>query len=262
MNKNSFLTFTIDMAKEAGHVLMQHYGKISTINKKSSDIDLVTIADTQSEQLIITKIQKYYPNHYIISEESDHKKIDSDYCWIIDPLDGTTNYVHSLPIFSVSIALQYKNETIIGVVYNPAVDKCFYAEKNNGAFLNNNKINVTSCDTLSESLLVTGFPYIHDERYKKGFALFEELYGQTQGVRRLGAASLDLCFVAMGRFEAFWEFSLQSWDICAGDLIVREANGKTSDWDNSHLPLDGSRILATNGHIHKEMIGILSKNMF
>ena len=157
MDKNDLLTFTINMAKDAGSILMQHFGKISTINRKSSDIDLVTIADTQSEQFIINKIKKYFPEHHIISEESNQEKIDSDYCWIIDPLDGTTNYVHNLPIFAVSIGLQYKNTTIIGVVYNPAADKCFYAEKNKGASLNGEKIIVTSCNTLSNSLLVTGF---------------------------------------------------------------------------------------------------------
>ncbi len=256
----NMLNFAIDTAKEAGSILMKHFGKISTYNKKSSDIDLVTIADTQSEKYIIDKIKSTFPKHDIIAEESDLINNSSKYRWVVDPLDGTTNFIHNLPIFAVSIGLQYNKETIIGVVYNPAVDKCFYAEKNKGAKLNSEYINVSSTNTLSKSLLVTGFPYIHDARYEKGFDLFKKFYSKTQGVRRLGAAALDFCFVAMGRFEGFWEFGLQPWDVCAGEIIVKEAGGKTSDWDNSPTPFSGERILASNGHIHSNMLEILPNN--
>ena len=262
MNHSGILGFAIETSKQAGNILMQHFGKISHVERKTTDIDLVTIADTESEALILEKIKTTYPQHHIIAEESDLTKGDSDYKWVIDPLDGTTNFVHSLPIFAVSIGLQYKEETILGVVYNPAAHKCFWAEKDSGAFLNNKPIHITSTNTLGDSLLVTGFPYIHDDRFEKGFDLFKELYGKTQGIRRLGAAALDFCFVAMGRFDGFWEFGLEPWDVCAGGLIVKEAGGKVSDWDGSPMPFSGNRILATNGHIHGEMLEVLGKELF
>ena len=262
MTQKEMLQFALEVAKEAGDILMQHFGNISSYKKKSSAIDLVTIADTQSEAFIINKIKSQFPDHDIITEESDIKQKGSNYRWVIDPLDGTTNFVHNLPIFAVSIGLQFKKETIVAVVYNPAANKCFWADKNGGSFLNNDPINIISSKTLSESLLVTGFPYEKDERWDKGFILFKELYGMTQGVRRLGAAALDFCFIAMGRFEGFWEFGLQPWDICAGALIVEEAGGKVSDWDGSPMPFSGHRILATNGYIHDEMLEILRKDLF
>ncbi|MBC8256059.1 MAG: inositol monophosphatase [Candidatus Marinimicrobia bacterium] len=255
------LNFAIDTAKGAGSILMEHFGHISSYKHKSTPIDLLTIADIQSEEFIINEIKTTFPDHHIIAEESAIIDNKSDYRWVIDPLDGTTNFVHNLPIFAVSIGLQYKEETIVAVVYNPAADKCFWAEKNGGAFLNGIAIQTTLTNTLSSSLLVTGFPYSHDDRWNKGFDLFKALYGKTQGVRRLGAAALDFCFVAMGRFEGFWEFGLQPWDVCAGALIVQEAGGKVSDWDSSPMPFSGNRVLATNSHIHKELLELLSEDL-
>ena len=255
------LEFAKLTAKQAGSILIQHFGKISSIESKSTDIDLLTIADTESEAFILENIRSTYPDHHIIAEESKLTEGCSDYRWVIDPLDGTTNFVHNLPIFAVSIGLQYKEKTILGVVYNPAAYKCFWAEKNSGAFLNDKPIYITSTNTLSNSLLVTGFPYIHDEKYENSFTLFKKLYGKTQGIRRLGAAALDFCFVAMGRFEGFWEFGLQPWDVCAGALILEEAGGLVTDWDGSPMPFSGKRILATNDHIHTEMRKILEKEL-
>ena len=262
MTHSGILDFAIETAKHAGSILMQHFGKISSVDRKSTDVDLLTIADTESEAYILNRIKTTYPQHHIIAEESNLTKGNSDYMWVIDPLDGTTNFVHNLPIFAVSIGLQYQEETILGVVYNPAAHKCFWAEKNGGAFLNDKPILITSTYTLCDSLLVTGFPYIHDDRYEKCFDLFKEMYGKTQGIRRLGAAALDYCFVAMGRFDGFWEFGLQPWDVCAGALIHTEAGGRVSDWDGSPMPFSGTRILATNGHIHDEMMDILHNNIF
>ena len=262
MKNTHFLEFAKKTAKEAGIILMKHYGNIASIKRKSTDIDLLTIADTESEIFILEKIKSTYPDHHIIAEESSITKKNSKYRWVIDPLDGTTNFVHNLPIFAVSIGLQFNEDTILGVVYNPVADRCFFAEKNGGSFLNGKPIHITSTITLSDSLLVTGFPYIHDDNWERGFALFKELYGKTQGIRRLGAAALDFCFVAMGRFEGFWEFGLQPWDVCAGTLILKEAGGKVSDWDGSPFPFSGERILATNGHIHMEMMQTLGKELF
>lgn len=263
INKSEFLSFAIKIAKEAGKIHMKYFGSISSLEKKSTNIDLVTKADLESEQYIIKKINKKYPSHSILAEESGYTYKDNQYQWVIDPLDGTTNFSHKLPIFSVSIGLVEKGiGTICGVVHNAAADKCFYAERNKGAFLNNRPIEVTSSNTLSETLLATGFPYLHDKRYDLSFKIFKEFYDSTRGIRRLGAASLDLCFVAMGRFDGFYEFELKEWDICAGSLIVSESGGKVSDWDNSKLPKNGIRIVATNGKIHKKMVDILSRKKY
>ena len=262
MNQTKMLEFAMITAKGAGAILMEHFGQISSYEHKSTPIDLLTIADIQSETFILKEITKTFPDHHIIAEESTIVDNNSDYRWVIDPLDGTTNFVHNLPIFAVSIGLQYKDETIVGVIYNPSADKCFWAEKNGGAFLNGKPIRITSTNTLSNSLLVTGFPYSHDERWQKGFDLFKQVYGKTQGVRRLGAAALDFCFVAMGRFDGFWEFGLQPWDVCAGALILEKAGGKVSDWDNSPMSFSGDRVLATNGFIHEEMKEILENDLF
>jgi myo-inositol-1(or 4)-monophosphatase len=262
-NQSDFLTFAIGLAKEAGKIQMEYFGNISTIEKKSTNIDLVTIADKKSEKYIIDGINKRYPNHSILSEEIGNIDNNSDYLWIIDPLDGTTNFTHNLPIYSVSIGLVKNNKTTIcGVVYNPAADKCFYAEKDKGAYLNDKKINVTSSNTLSDSLIVTGFPYLHDKRYDISFNIFKDFYDRTRGLRRLGAASLDLCFVAMGRFDGYYEYSLKPWDICAGSLIARESGARVTDWDNGLLPENGSRILASNGKIHDMMVKILTKEEY
>jgi len=257
-NYSQYLDFTKELAFEAGKVLNDHFGNIKSINKKTASIDLVTEADLHSEKILINKILKKYPNHTIITEESHLIDKKSDFRWVIDPLDGTTNFVHNLPIFAVSIGLQYKEKTILGVVYNPAADKMFYASMNNGAYLNEKSINISSSNTLSDSLIVTGFPYLHDKKWDISFDIFKTIYSKTRGIRRLGAAALDLCFVAMGRFEGFYEFNLKPWDICAGSIIAQEAGAKVTDWNNKELPFLGERILATNGKIHNEMVNILT----
>ena len=242
---------------------MKYFGNITSLEKKSTNIDLVTKADIESEKYIIKQINKRFPYHSILAEESGNNSNNSEYLWIIDPLDGTTNFTHNLPIFAVSIGLVKKNiGTICAVVYNPAADKCFYAEHKKGAYLNKKVIKCTSSNTLSNSLLATGFPYLHDDRYDLSFEIFKEFYDRTRGVRRLGAASLDLCFVAMGRFDGYYEYELKAWDICAGSLIAIEAGAKVTDWDNSKLPIDGSRILATNGLIHDEMVNVLDQDKY
>ena len=262
-NPSVFLKFAIEVAKKAGKIQMSHFGNISSLEKKSTNIDLLTKADLESEQYIIKKIIKKFPDHSILSEEAGNISRNSQFLWIIDPLDGTTNFAHKLPIFAVSIALINKNKnTICGVVYNPAADKCFYAEHGKGSFLNGKPIRCTINDKLSNSLLVTGFPYAHDKKYDISFKLFKDFYDRTRGMRRLGAASLDLCFVGMGRFDGYYEFSLKPWDICAGALIASEAGGKVTDWDNSKLPFDGSRILATNRLIHEKMIKVFKNKKY
>ena len=263
MTTNSeYLDFALDTAIEAGNILNNFFGNISSAKTKSTDIDLLTEADLASEKYIINKINTYFPNHSILSEEKNSILKKSDFCWIIDPLDGTTNFFHNLPIFSVSIGLQYKSETIIGVVNNPAVKKVFYASVDNGAFMNNQQIKPSKTEFLKQTLLATGFPYEHDDKWELSYDIFKEFYNRIQGIRRLGAASLDLCFVAMGRFDGYYEFNLLPWDICAGELIVRESGGKISDWDGSKIVNMGQRILATNGLIHQQMIEVLSQKKY
>ena len=262
-SKSDLLQFAIKTAKKAGEIHMSYFGNISSLEKKSTNIDLLTNADKESEKYIIDQIQKYFPSHSILSEEQQEINNNSEYTWVIDPLDGTTNFVHQLPIFSCSIGLKKDNQTVLGTVYNPAADKCFYAEQGKGAFLNEKQIYVTSSKALSDCLLTTGFPYIHDEKYDLLFNIFKEFYDTTRGMRRLGAASLDLCFVAMGRFDGFYEYGLKPWDVCAGEIILKEAGGLITDWNglNEH-PDDCSRILTSNSYIHEEMSRILSKQVY
>ena len=211
---SEYLKFAINIAKKAGEIQMSYFGKISSLEKKSTNIDLLTQADIKSEEYLINQIQATYPEHSILSEEIGDLSTDSEYLWVIDPLDGTTNFTHNLPIFAVSIGLIKKGkQALCAVVYNPAANKCFYAEQNKGSFLDGTKLKCTSSNTLSDSLLVTGFPYLHDSKYNLSFELFKEFYDRTRGLRRLGAASLDLCFVAMGRFDGYYEYSLMPWDI-------------------------------------------------
>ena len=263
MNSSSeLLNFIRPICLEAGKILNKSFGEIQYIKDKSTAIDLCTNADIESERFITKSILKKYPTHSIVAEEGSDNKTKSDYKWVIDPLDGTTNYVHNLPIFSVSIGLQYKNETILGIVYNPAADKLFYATKNEGAFLNNEPIKTSSSKALSECILATGFPYTHDKYYDASFSIFKDFYDKTQGLRRLGVASLDLCFVAMGRFDGFYEFNLKPWDVCAGAIIASEAGAICSDWNNSLIPFSGSRILCSNPYIHKEMLTVLNNKKY
>ena len=263
-NTSSFLQFALHIAREAGRIQMSYFGNISEVEKKSTNIDLLTKADLESEKYIIDHIRKEFPKHSILSEESGKLSTKSKYLWVIDPLDGTTNFAHNLPIFSISIGLVDRDiGTICAVVYNPAADKCFYAEKNKGAFLNEKAIKCTSSKALSDSLLATGFPYEHNREYDMLFDIFKDFYDQTRGLRRLGAASLDLCFVAMGRFDGFYEYGLKFWDICAGVLIVEEAGGVATDWDGvNKIPSDSSRVLAANKYIHSDMSKVLMKKQY
>ena len=258
----TYLAFAQNTALEAGKLLMSYYGEIYETHTKSNKVDLLTTADIKADQLICQIINKKYPKHNILTEESGLKKSkNNEFTWIIDPLDGTTNFIHSLPIFSVSIALEYNKETIIGVVYNPAAKKLFYAAKHCGAYLNNKPIIVSETKKLENSLLVTGFPYKQDAMWNKSFDLFKEFYSKTQGIRRLGSASLDYCFVAMGRFDGFYEFNLNPWDILAGQLIVNESRGRATNWNNKNSKR-GKRILATNNLIHNEMLNILNQSNY
>ena len=260
MNLREIEEFSIALAKGSGDILRKYFGKIENISTKSTGIDLVTIADLESEKYITDAINSRFPDHDIIAEEGENTKAGSRYRWVIDPLDGTTNFVHNIPIFAISIAFQIDGKTSVAAIYNPGADKMFSAVLGAGAKLNGETIKCTSTNTLSESLLVTGFPYVHDTMYDRLFDIFKQFYDASQGVRRFGAAALDLCFVAMGRFEGFYEFGLKEWDIAAGTLILTESGGTISDWDGSECPSSGVRVLATNGGVHSSMIKVLSQH--
>lgn len=252
------LNFAIETARAAGQILLEKYGRKINISKKG-DINLVTEADLASEKLIIERIRTHFPKHSILAEESGEAVViggENKFKWIIDPLDGTTNFAHGYPAFCVNIALEHEGEIIIGVTYDPTRNEMFSAEKGNGAFLNNRQIRVSETEKLSESLLVTGFPYNFKEkenfaRHLTDFLLF------SRGVRRDGSAAIDMAYVACGRFDGFWEEGLNPWDVAAGKLLIEEAGGIVSYYDNSPFSIYSPPILASNGLIHNEMSNIL-----
>jgi myo-inositol-1(or 4)-monophosphatase len=243
-------------AYRAGRVLNDRFGKITRISKKGA-IDLVTEADLESEQAIIATIKEVFPEHAILAEESGLLDQPGRYRWIIDPLDGTTNFAHNLGLYSISIAFLEDSEILVGLVFVPSTGELFLAQKGQGARLNNTPLHVSTTERLNESLLVTGFPYNAPERIDTLLIRFKRCIMASQGVRRLGSAAIDLCYVAAGRFEGFWEEGLKPWDMAAGILIVTEAGGCITDFENQPFHLDDQRLLATNGLIHKEMIQVL-----
>ena len=253
------LNFAIQIAREAGNILVQRLGVAKIASK--GDINLVTEADIAAEELIIERIRSHYPQHGILAEESGEAILvggkRSEWKWIIDPLDGTTNYAHGYPCFCVSIALEHNGELTLGVVYDPMRDEMFAAERGQGATLNDRKIRVSTVDELNCAMLCTGFPYNVRERpdFAREFAKFTM---EAQAVRRDGSAALDLAYVACGRFDGFWEDGLNSWDIAAGALLISEARGKITNFKDEPLDIYNEQVLATNGLIHDVMMRILS----
>lgn len=252
--EKKYLDCGLEAANAGASVLLHYWGKLKEVECKSSSSDLVTVADRESEKIIIEVIKASFPEHGILGEESgleDH--YHSDYQWIIDPLDGTTNYTHSYPMVSISIALYHKNEPLIGIVYNPILQELFQAASGSGAFLNGKKIHVSSTCELSRSLLATGFAYDRlktPETNYSEFACFTQL---TQGVRRAGSAALDLAYVASGRLDGYWERGIQPWDMAAGLLLVTEAGGTVTAYDQSPIDLKSGKILASNAHLHSQI---------
>jgi myo-inositol-1(or 4)-monophosphatase len=257
----SFRRLAIVVAKKAGLLLKKRLGQKRQINYKGT-VNLVTEMDLLSEKFIVSEIRQRHPNHSFLAEEETSTQEKSPYRWIIDPLDGTTNYAHGYPIFCVSLALEKEGEVILGVVYDPMRDELFLSEKGKGARLNGRKIHVSSTAKLSQSLLATGFPYDLRESPFNNFDHFRNFALRVHAVRRAGSAALDLCYVAAGRFDGFWEMKLGPWDMAAGSLIVREAGGKATDFLGRRLGLNGKHVLASNGKIHREMIQVLELGRF
>ncbi|MDI6767865.1 MAG: inositol monophosphatase family protein [Bacteroidota bacterium] len=255
------ITVAVEAAKQAGNFLSQNLGKVRDIQRKSDqERNLVTEIDKRSEEIIIETIKKHYPTHGILAEESGKsQRQESDYKWIIDPLDGTTNYTHSLPIFCVSIGVERKGEIVAGVIYDPNNDELFTAEKGKGAFLNSKRIKVSQTDSLTRSLLVTGFPYNITENPDHAVEHFINFLMTAQAVRRLGSAALDLAYIAAGRFDGFWEVALNPWDMAAGTLIVQEAGGEVTNFSGDTFSIYQKQILASNGKVHDEMVKVLKQ---
>lgn len=253
------LNFAIQTARDAGQILLEKFGRNIKVSKKG-DINLVTEADLASERLIVERIRSYYPRHSILAEESGESLVaiegENAWKWIIDPLDGTTNYAHGYPCFCVTLALEHNGEIVIGVTYDPTRDELFAAEKGQGASLNGRKIRVSNAENLGDALIVTGFPY--DFAQRQGFAKhLTEFLLRSRGVRRDGSAAIDMAYVACGRFDGFWEEGLNPWDVAAGLLLVTEAGGRVSYYDDQPFSIYAPPICASNGLIHAQMLEVL-----
>lgn len=256
------VNIAVRAARAAGDIIVRHMDRldrIKVVTKQNNDF--VSAVDTMAEAEIISTIKYAFPDHGILAEESGTQAEESDYQWIIDPLDGTTNFLHGFPQFSVSIALQHKGRLEAGVIYDPISQELFTASRGNGAMLNEKKIRVTSHKGLENALLGTGFPY-HDQSYLDTYLeTMKELMQKTAGLRRPGSAALDLAWLAAGRIDGFWEFNLKAWDIAAGALIVREAGGIVSDFENNDGYLKSGDIIAAAPKVFPEMIRIIQEKV-
>lgn len=254
------LNFAVQIARDAGLILTERMGRKSLQVTNKGVIDLVTEADLAAERFIIERIQTHYPRHDILAEESGvSQPVEraSEFKWIIDPLDGTTNYAHGYPCFCVSIALERAGEIILGVIYDPVSDEMFAAERGEGATLNGRRIRVSEVDDLNRAMVCTGFPY--DVRGRGDFARhFANFIMHAQAIRRDGSAALDLAYVACGRFDGFFEEGLRPWDVAAGVLLVAEAGGRVSHYDGARFDVYTPPILASNGLVHDEMMRVLA----
>jgi myo-inositol-1(or 4)-monophosphatase len=240
------------IARDAGELLMGYFARHVKIEYKG-EVDLVTEADRASEALILDRLQARFPRHDVMGEEGTRRETGSEYKWYVDPLDGTTNFAHGFPVFCVSLGLEYKRQVIAGVVYDPTRGEMFSAEKGSGAYLNQRRIHVSKTARLPESLVATGFPS-HKRHKSPNIYFYHQITLRTHGVRRAGSAALDLVSVASGRFDAFWEFNLNPWDLAAGVLLVEEAGGHVSGFYGQPFRLEERDVVASNGLIHADLL--------
>ena len=258
-DRTRFKAVAIEAARQAGGILLDQVRSGFRIEHKQT-IDLVTDADRASEQAIVERLRAAFPDHEILAEERGLTKARSSrYRWVIDPLDGTTNFAHGLPIYAVSIALECDGTIVLGVVLDPDRDELFIAEAGGGATLNGHPLRVSRTTALTDALLVTGFAYDIRESGQNNLDNFARFSVRAQGVRRLGAAALDLCYIAAGRMDGFWEMKLYPWDMAAGALMVTEAGGRMSDFGGGVFSIYGKELVASNGLIHDEMVDVLKK---
>jgi myo-inositol-1(or 4)-monophosphatase len=252
------LAFVRRIARDAGAILAEGAFRGHAAAHKAAATDLVTDYDRRSEALIVAAVAARYPGDFILAEESGARGSDHRRRWLIDPLDGTTNFAHGLPFFCVSIALELDGEPAVGVVEAPALGWSFTAARGLGAHLNEKPIRVSLTERIGESLLATGFPYDNATSPRNNFAEWQALYRQSQGVRRVGAAALDLAMVAAGWLDGYWEMKLKPWDLGAGALLVREAGGRVTSWSGAPLDVDSGEALASNGRLHDPLVAALA----
>jgi myo-inositol-1(or 4)-monophosphatase len=253
---SGYLDIAIGAAKQAGNLLIKMQQDHLVIEKKG-DVNLVTQADRDSEALIRKIIAENYPEHDFKAEEGTESSHKSEYLWLVDPLDGTTNYAHRFPVWCISICLLENRNPIAGCIYNPNLDELFTVEKGRGSFLNNKRIARSRTSKLSEALLATGFPYDIRESTENNLTEFSRFAVKARAIRRAGAAALDLAYLACGRFDGFWEFKLAPWDIAAGSLLAEEAGCRLTDWVGGKFDIFEGEVLSSNGLIHDEMLAVL-----
>ncbi len=256
--ESEFLKIACQAAREAGAILKERFFLPKKVFFKGS-IDLVTDADKASEAVILKRLKEAFSSHDILSEESDYTAMKSPFLWVVDPLDGTTNFAHGYPCFSVSIALLHEGQPLVGVVYNPMTDECYAAIRGHGATRNDQPIRVSETGDIQKALLCTGFPYDVGQSERNNIREFSAVIKRAQGVRRDGSAALDLCRVAEGSFDGFWELKLKPWDVAAGALIAMEAGGMVTTFDGPPFDPFKDTILSTNGRIHEELRKLLSR---
>lgn len=257
-----FIKVAMEAAQNAGKIQVENLGKLKSVSFKDviGKNDIVTKIDTECEDIIIRKLRKIFPEHSILAEEgSNHNNCNSPYKWIVDPLDGTMNYSNDYPFFCVSIGLEFNNEVVLGVIYDPVRDEMFSAEKGKGAMLNGKKITVSDTKLIEDSFVVSGTFYYHDKQIMdRHLQILKNVTLNVRGIRRDGSAALDLCYVACGRFDAFWEYGLKPWDVAAGALIIGEAGGRITKYNGSEFTIYDRELITSNGLIHDEMIELLN----
>lgn len=255
----------ISLAKEAaysaGEILLKHFGNVpeDAVREKAKN-DFLSFVDEQAEDAIIETIRSRFPDHSILAEESGKQDNKSAYRWIIDPLDGTKNYLSEIPLFAVSIALEYEGQLLLGVIYDPVRDEMFWGEQGKGAWLNKAPLKVSAKNQLQDCLIATGFPFKQKENLAIYLRSFYDIFDRSSGMRRMGAAAIDLAYVAAGRFDGFWELGLKPWDVAAGALLIKEAGGQISDFWMAEKPNYHKFLLASNGKIHNSLSDILQKH--
>jgi myo-inositol-1(or 4)-monophosphatase len=261
LQEDDMLNIAIEAAREAGQFLIDNVGRVRSIEiKQGEERNLVSEIDKGSEALIITRIKDKYPGHAILAEESGASGTGAEYTWIIDPLDGTTNYLHGIPIFSVTIGIERRGELVAGVIFDPNRNEIYTVEQGGGAFCNGIRLTVSRSSTLISSVIVTGFPYDITENPGQVVEHFESFLMEARGLRRLGSAAIDLAYVAQGRFDGFYEGTLHTWDMAAGVLLVREAGGQVTDFAGRPIDIRQKTIVASNGIIHDAMMDVLRRS--
>jgi myo-inositol-1(or 4)-monophosphatase len=258
--QDAFVDFACEISKEAGKILLRGFRSGSTVISRKSWSELITDADSASEELLVARISKKLPTHAIVAEEGTRKDAPGGYIWYIDPLDGTNNFAHGLPFFCVSIGVfsVELRQVVAGVVYNPFMDEMFTAARGKGAYLNGKPIQVSKLEALGDSLVATGFPYDKAVSEKNNLREFNRIITRIQGIRRMGSAAIDLSYVACGRLDGYWEGKLKPWDMAAGSLIVEEAGGLATRYDGGVFHPEFPEIVASNGKIHSQLLALLS----